>query len=199
MALPCKAPCRPPAVRVWLSALAFPATLLTACAPHTETVQRQQGSPVAREAAERQEPHQPQEARELCLRERPDLEARMVALRQAEGELARVKEETDRALPPPEPWDEALEARYRPEDREVDWQRHLQAMDAWRQKEGKRRAAWLEDHRQRLGLAQDRLDRLARELRIHRPDLFTGPGSIEFDPAVVGAIRQCGSGADAKG
>lgn len=139
----------------------------------------------ARARAERQR------LEERCLRERPELEARMGELRRAEGRLARLKEEAYVPLPSPDPWDEAAESRFRLEDREVDWQRHQQEAEAWRQREESRRSRWRADHAERLRQAQDHLDRQARALRGRRADLFTGPDSIEFNSRVADQIRQC--------
>ena len=128
---------------------------------------------------------------ERCLRERPGLEAQMAALRRAELQLARVKEETYTPLPPPQAWDELKESRYRLEDRETDWQTHLEAQKAWKRQEELRRARWQAEHQDRLNMAQWRLDRQAQQLRSQRPDLFTGPRSIEFNPAVADDIGSC--------
>jgi hypothetical protein len=126
-----------------------------------------------------------------CRRERPALEAAMAALRQAEGRLARVKGETYVPSTPPPPWDEAAESRFRLEDREADWQRHRQEQERWERREASQRARWLADHQARLREAQGQLDRQAQSLRARRADLFTGPTSIEFNPAVAAAIRHC--------
>ena len=128
---------------------------------------------------------------ERCLRDRPGLEAQMVALRQAELELALVKQDSYRPLPPPEPWDESKESRYRLEDREADWQRYLQRQEDWQRREQSRRASWRSNHQARLQRAQETLNRHVQELRVRRPDLFTGPGSIEFNPEVAQRLRHC--------
>jgi hypothetical protein len=130
-------------------------------------------------------------AEERCRRERPGLEARMEGLRRAELRLAQVKEETYVPLTPPAPWDESKESRYRQEDRDADWLRDQQAGEAWRRREKGRRESWSADHQERLRQAQWHLDRQTQELRAQRPDLFTGPGSIEFHPDVVERIRSC--------
>lgn len=117
----------------------------------------------------------------------------MAELRQAEGELANEKQAMYEPLPPPPPWDEAMESRFRQEDRDLDWARHLEAQETWRRKERIRLSQWEDAHQERLGAAQLRLDQLARDLRLRRPTLFTGPGSIEFDPVAVDAIRRCGA------
>jgi hypothetical protein len=132
-----------------------------------------------------------QRLEERCLRERPELETRMAALRRAESRLARVKEESYVPSPPPKPWDESAESRFRLEDREVDWQRQLQDEEAWQRREESRRSRWLAEHDERLREAQEGLDRQARELRSLRADLFTGPASIEFNPEVAEDIRTC--------
>jgi hypothetical protein len=142
----------------------------------------------ARARAERQR------LEERCLLERPELEERMAALRRAESRLAGVKDESYVPLPPPAPWDEAAESRFRQEDQETDWQRHLLERERWRQREAQRRASWWADHDARLGEAQAQLNQEAQALRNRRPDLFTGPGSIEFNPTVADQIRQCRRG-----
>jgi hypothetical protein len=128
---------------------------------------------------------------ERCLRERPDWEAGMAALRRAESRLARVKVETYVPSLPPPPWNEAAEARYRREDREADWQRHQQAQEDWRLGEQSRRARWDAEHRWRLDDAQTQLNQEARALRERRASLFTGPTSIEFNPATVDQLLLC--------
>jgi hypothetical protein len=133
-----------------------------------------------------------QRREERCLRERPELEARMAALRRAERHLARAREDSYVPLPPPAPWDEAAESRFRLEDREADRQRYLEERENWRRREESRRARWRADRQERLREAQGRLDQEAKALRSRRADLFTGPGSIEFNPRVEAQIRQCG-------
>ena len=115
----------------------------------------------------------------------------MASLRRSELALAQVKGETYTPLPPPAPWDEAIESRYRLEDREADLQRHLHDQQEWHRREQGRQARWIAEHRERVRQAQWALDRQTQELRAQRPDLFTGPGSIEFNPEVARQIRQC--------
>jgi hypothetical protein len=132
-----------------------------------------------------------QRSKQRCLKERPSLVAQMASLRKAELQLARVKEKTYVPLPAPDPWDETRESRFRQEDREADWQRHLQAQEAWQRREQNRRASWTANHQDRLLIAQERLDREAQALRSRRPELFTGPGSIEFNPEIAQRLRNC--------
>jgi len=139
----------------------------------------------ARARAERQR------LQERCQRERPALEAQMAALRRAESRLAAVKAESYAPLAPPPPWDEGAEARFRQEDRDADWLRHQREQEAWRQRDEERRARWWSDHQARLQEAQSALNSAARALREQRADLFTGPGSIEFNPVVEDRIRRC--------
>jgi hypothetical protein len=132
-----------------------------------------------------------QRLEERCLRERPELEGRMAELRRAEAHLARVKEEVFVPSTPPPPWDEAVESRFRREDQEGDWQRHLQERERWSQREAERRDRWQTEQRERLAAAQERLNTEARGLRSLRADLFSGPESIVFHPEVEKRIRQC--------
>ena len=128
---------------------------------------------------------------ERCPADSPRLAFRMGELRQAEAALAAVKGEQYRPVPPPAPLEEAQESRYRPEDQDLDREHHAQAMAAWETAEAERRRLWAEDHDQRLAAAQGRLDQIAADLQRRRGDLFTGPGSIEFNPQVAEAIRLC--------
>jgi hypothetical protein len=140
-------------------------------------------------------PNPPQQqqriARERCLRERTVLEAKMAELRRSEAQLARVKKETYGPRSSPPRWNEDQESRFRPEDRDADWQEYLQAREEWTRKEGTLRALWQADHARQLDDAQARLDQLTRSLREQQADLFTAPGSIEFNPDVVRRLRDC--------
>lgn len=153
-------------------------------APENRQAEQQRLANVQRQRAQ-------QRAQELCLQERPGLVAQMASLRRAELQLARVKEETYVPLPAPDPWDEARESRFRQEDREADWQRHLQAQEAWQRREWNHRANWMANHQDRLLIAQERLDQEAQALRSRRPELFTAPGSIEFNPEVARRLSNC--------
>lgn len=129
--------------------------------------------------------------RERCLRERAELDVQMADLRRSEARLARVKEEVYSPVFSPPRWNEDEESRFRMEDREADWQRYLQAREDWTRKEGSHRARWQSDHTRRWQEAQARLDESARALRRQHPDLFSAPGSIEFNPRTVRRLRQC--------
>lgn len=148
---------------------------------------KQQSQAKARAEAEKQRA----QAQERCLQERPGVEAQMAALRRAELQLALVKEDIYVPLPPPEPWNESRESRFRREDRDADWQRYLQAQEAWQRREQSHRARWRAQHQERLERAQERLDGQARSMRSRHPDLFTGPQSIEFNPQVVHRLLHC--------
>ncbi|MFM9047055.1 MAG: hypothetical protein ACKOOH_05280 [Cyanobium sp.] len=174
--------------------------LLTACAdlrrllPPGQDTQQSRGAAVGKDDRSRPDLEKIKERRialERCLRERPGLEAQMADLRATEAHLAHVKGESYGGLPGPEPWDEAKESRFRVEDREADWQKHLQAREDWKQRNQSRQRAWETLHRERLRAAQSRVDEQALSLRAQEPDLFTGPGSIEFNPLAVHRIRHC--------
>ncbi len=144
-----------------------------------------------RQAAAKAQLERQRHEQERCLRERPEWAERMVALRRAESRLARLKGETYVPLPPPARWDEAAEARFRREDREADWQRHLREQEDWQRREQSRRQRWLAEHGERLAAAQTELNRQAQILRDRRADLFTAPNSIEFNPAVEDQLLRC--------
>ena len=130
-------------------------------------------------------------SRERCMQEIAELDVQMAELRRSEARLARVKEEAYTPQSSPPRWNEDEESRFRLEDRDADWQNYLQARDDWTRREGSQRARWQADHTRRWQEAQARLDGLASELRRQHPDLFTAPGSIEFDPVAVRRLRQC--------
>jgi hypothetical protein len=143
------------------------------------------------QAAAQQRQELIRQARQRCLDRREQITGLMSSLRRAEAELAAVKIEAYTPPPPPPPWDEARESRYRQEDQELDRQRHEAALAAWQSRVAGRRAGWEAGRRQRQEQAQQRLDRTAAELRALAPDLFTGPSSIEFNPAVARQVRSC--------
>lgn len=173
--------------------------LLTACGDLRSLLPSSQGPQGARSGVvgpqgspgPNPSPQEQQITRERCLREGPALEAEMAELRRSEAQLARVKEEAYRPHSSPPRWNEDQESRFRPEDRDGDWQTYLQAREEWTRKESGHRAQWQADHARRLEEAQAQLNRLARSLRDQQPDLFTGPGSIEFNPVAVRRLREC--------
>lgn len=132
-----------------------------------------------------------QEAARRCAQRRDALLAGLAELRRAERDLAAERA----ALPPPAAappvWDEAREQRYRPEDRELDRERHERDLAAWRQGEAERLASWRERQAGRETRAQERLDRLSRALHRRAPALFTGPTSIEVKPQELARLNRC--------
>ena len=127
-----------------------------------------------------------------CKASREEVSNLMTTLRLSERDLAAAKAE--RYAPtqaPPPPLDEAELARFRPEDRELDRQRHAEAMSAWEASDVPRRREWMAGHQARLSRHQSQLDRAARRLRELEPSLFTAPGSIEYDPDVAETIQSC--------
>ena len=135
---------------------------------------------------------QTRQAVEQCQRNRPRIQTLMANLRRDERELAAVKQ--DRYLPtaaPRKPFDEETESRFRPEDQELDRQRHEAAVAEWENLEASRRRQWQSAHRQRIDQAQAQLNRTARQLRELEPRLFTAPQSIEFAPVVARQVTRC--------
>jgi hypothetical protein len=175
--------------------------LLTACADLRRLLSPPQGAqgsrsgvvgPKERPASGPSQLQQQKIARDRCFRELPALEVQMAELRRSEARLAKVKEEAYVPQSSPPRWNEDEESRFRIEDREADWQRYLQAREDWTRGESGHRARWQADHANRWQEAQARLDQVARSLRDQQPDLFTAPGSIEFNPVAVRRLRDCG-------
>ncbi|KEF40720.1 MAG: hypothetical protein ER33_15540 [Cyanobium sp. CACIAM 14] len=136
-------------------------------------------------------------AREACRQRQQKITALMVSLRKAEQELAAARDTPFRpSVPPPPPLDSRTESRYRPEDQQLDRERYEAALAAWEQRVAGQRALWRQERAARIETAQARLDREFQALKSLQPDLFTGPDSIEFDPAVV---RRLSSGCDGTG
>jgi len=112
-------------------------------------------------------------------------------LRQAEARLAAVRGEAFAASPPPPPFDEAAEARFRFEDQEIDRQRHRERLAAWQVREDDRRRQWQVAHASRLDAAQTTLNQRALALRQQQADLFSGPTSIELNNPVWRRLQTC--------
>ncbi len=130
------------------------------------------------------------EATEACRRRQGKITTLMESLRSAEQELAAARNSPFRpSVAPPQPLDDGRESRYRPEDQRLDRERYEEALGAWEQQVAGERARWRQQREARITAAQDRLDRDAQALRNQQPDLFTGPASIEFDPAAVSRVR----------
>ncbi len=112
-------------------------------------------------------------------------------LRQAEARLAAVRGEAYAPSPPPAPFNEAAEARFRFEDQELDRQRHGERMAVWQAREDDRRRRWHADHASRLEVAQITLNQRAAAMRQQQPDLFSGPTSIELNGTVWRRLQTC--------
>lgn len=136
-------------------------------------------------------------ALEACRSRQERITALMASLREAEQELAAARNTPFQpSVAPPEPLDDRRESRYRLEDQQLDRERYEAALDAWEQRVADQRVRWQEDRVQRIKRAQERLDRSFVALKTLQPDLFSGPGSIEFDPAVA---RRVAAGCDSTG
>jgi hypothetical protein len=121
-----------------------------------------------------------------CRARRQRIMALMASLWTAEQELAATKNAPFRpSLAPPAPIDERTEARYRLEDQQLDHQRREAALAAWEERVAAERVRWRDERARRIATAQERLDRGLLALKSLQPNLFTGPGSIEFDPVVA--------------
>jgi hypothetical protein len=140
---------------------------------------------LAIEAAAARESAARQAALEACRNRRERVTALMASLRQAEQELAAARATSFRPSLPPPPWDPTRESRYRLEDQQLDRERYEADLRAWEQRVAPERANWRAERAQRIDVAQSRLDKDYQTLRSLQPDLFNGPDSIEFNPAVV--------------
>jgi hypothetical protein len=129
---------------------------------------------------------------QLCRRTSQRVSAELAALRQVERRLSRLKQQSGPWPTGARPvWDEALEQRYSEQDRELDRQRYELELAQWHQRQDDRQQDWESRHSLELADAQRELNARARGLRQLRPDLFTGPTSIEVNAAVLARIHQC--------
>ncbi len=121
-----------------------------------------------------------------CRVRRQKIMALMTSLRAAERELAAARTTPFlSSQPAPPPIDESTESRYRLEDQQLDRQRREAALAAWEERVAGERASWRSERSARIARAQERLERDRLALKGLQPDLFTGPESIEFNPAVA--------------
>lgn len=134
---------------------------------------------------------EPQKQAKLCRQTSHTVKAELAALRQAERQLSRVKQQSQPQLSAPPVWDEAREARFSEQDQELDRQRYERQLALWQQQQGEGRQAWEYRHGIELAEAQRQLNARARSLRRRHHDLFTGPTSIEVNPAVLAQIQRC--------
>jgi hypothetical protein len=126
-----------------------------------------------------------------CQERRPTITGLMANLRSQERQLAALRAESYVPASPRPRFDAEAEARFRLEDQELDRERYEAALAEWESAEAARRGEWAAGHRRRLAEVQARLNRTTAELRQMEPDLFTGPASIEFVPAVAQRLRSC--------
>lgn len=125
-----------------------------------------------------------------CQQRRRELLEGLEELRRAEAVLAEERAWSAPSLPPPPVWDEIAEQRYSLVDQELDRQRYEQELAAWTRRRDDQRIV-VEQRRQALSQAQQRLNAQARRLRQRDRDLFTGPTSIEVKPQVLERLSRC--------
>lgn len=124
----------------------------------------------------------------LCRTQREALLPLVEAWRRSEQELADLRLERYRPLPPPPPIDEERESRYRPEDQELDRERYENDLAAWRQEEGARRARWRSRQRAREATLRDRQRQDLAALRKLQPAVLRGD---RLDEAAVVRHTRC--------
>jgi hypothetical protein len=132
-----------------------------------------------------------QKQAKLCRQSSQALRAELAALRQAEWQLSRVKQQSQPQLSAPPVWDEAREQRFSEQDQELDRQRYERQLALWQQQQDEGLQTWEYRHRLELAEAQRQLNARARNLRRQHHDLFTGATSIEVNPAVLARIQRC--------
>ena len=132
-----------------------------------------------------------QAAAKLCRQTGQNVTAALAALRQAERQLNRLKQQGEPAAGNPPVWDEAREERFSEQDQDLDRQRYGRQLALWQQQQAERSQAWEGRHSLELAAAQSQLNRRARALRRQHPDLFTGASSIEVNPAVLAQLLRC--------
>jgi len=150
-------------------------------------------APRASRAPQAQPQPQPldRHAAQRCLRRREQLHSRLQQPRRSERQLLRLRRATPPFSTPGPIWDEAKEQRYSPVDQEIDRQNHERELAAWRESQTAFQARWRRRQAAELAAEQARLNRLAAGLRRQYPDLFSGPISIELNPAVLERLQHC--------
>ncbi|MEB3263412.1 MAG: hypothetical protein VKJ66_03465 [Synechococcus sp.] len=123
-----------------------------------------------------------------CREQGPALAALVEAWRRTEQELADLRLERYRPLPPPPPIDEERESRYRPEDQELDRERYESDLAAWRQQEGERRARWQARQRAQEATLRERQRQDLAALRKLQPAVLRGD---RLDEAAVLRHTRC--------
>jgi len=162
------------------------ATALTACRGPGPGARPPIGAPAPQAELQQQE-----QAR-LCRQTSRTVSSELAALRQVERRLSGLRQEVDPGASSPAPlWDGAREQRYSEQDRDLDRQRYERQLAAWQRQQAAGRQAWDGRHRRELAGAQSELNARSRRLRRLRPNLFTGPTSIEVNPAVLDQILRC--------
>ncbi|MFY8149750.1 MAG: hypothetical protein ACOVNL_11135 [Prochlorococcaceae cyanobacterium] len=139
---------------------------------------------LARQRAQRER----QQQLALCRRQRTALIEAINAWRRTEQELADLRLERYRPLPPPPPIDEEREQRYRPEDRELDRERYENDLATWRQEESERRARWQARRQARQEELRQRQRRERETLRQLQPAVLQGE---RLDEAAIARHTHC--------
>jgi hypothetical protein len=151
------------------------------------------GQPQLQQQAEQQRRQRQlaRQAAQRCINRRDSLRSRLGQLGESERELLRLRGATPPLSRPRPIWDEAKERRYSPADQEIDRQDYERELQLWRDSQAASQASWRRIQARRLAAAQQRLNRRAAELRRQHPDLFSGPISIEVDPAALERLNRC--------
>jgi DNA segregation ATPase FtsK/SpoIIIE-like protein len=123
-----------------------------------------------------------------CRQQRQPMLALVTELRRTRQTLADQRLEAYTPAPRPQPPDEELEARYRPEDQELDRERYEAALAAWREAESQRRRRWEARHRARRMVLEAQQQQQLAELRRRNPALLKGDALQE---QAVSRYSQC--------
>ncbi|MCT0223619.1 hypothetical protein [Synechococcus sp. CS-1328] len=141
----------------------------------------------AEKAQERQRREQAQQRLQAdlarCRQQRQPMLTLVTELRRTRQSLADLRLEGYDPSPRPRPPDEELEARYRPEDQELDRERYEAALAAWKQAEWQRRGRWEARHRERRAVLETQQRQQLAELRRLNPSLLKGDRFEEQDVA----------------
>jgi hypothetical protein len=158
------------------------------CLPTTDRL-------LAIEQAERKAAGARTAALESCRLRQRRISDLIASLHRSEQALATARSTPFRpSVAPPAPLDATRESRYRLEDQQLDRERYETALEAWEQQVAGEKWRWRQERAERMAAAQKRLDRDHQALLALQPDLFTAPGSIEFDPAAVARVNAaCGA------
>jgi hypothetical protein len=144
------------------------------------------GAVLERERAEAQIRQQAAARKRLadCYANQAELKSLVLALKAAQGRLAKLQAEAFLQSERPQRLDPELQSRFAPYDQELDQERYDQALAQWHQAESLRYQSWQATRQHAMAEERAHQATLARRLNQLNPDLFALPGSLGPPPVV---------------